>query len=86
MFTLYIYIIQKVIDISAIGNVLTLNFTFTNVMDLSAFGNSHILHVSETEVTDVSAHGYTLDLRYTQVKDVSKLSNIHNLLYFKKPI
>ena len=69
----------RVIDVSALGKVHTLNLWGTLVTDVSALGGVHTLHLGFTEVTDVSALGgvHTLHLRYTKVtqKDINYLKS-----------
>ena len=44
-------------DVSALGNVHTLNLAHTEVVDVSALGNVHTLDLTGTAVDDVSALG-----------------------------
>ena len=46
VYTLNLKYCSNVIDISALGNVHTLNFNHTNVKDVSALGNVHTLYLS----------------------------------------
>ena len=62
----------NVTDVSALGNVHTLDLGFTKVTDVSALGNVHKLDLLGCDnVSDISALGnvHILDLRYTRVKD-----------------
>ena len=74
---------EDVTDVSALGNVHTLNLSCCeNVTDVSALGNVHTLDLSCTEVSDVSALGnvHTLNLSWCKnVSDVSALGNVHTL-------
>ena len=62
----------SITDVSALGNVHTLDLSYTNITDVSELGNVHKLNLSYTNITDVSALGnlHTLDLSYTNITDV----------------
>ena len=75
---------RKITDVSALGNVHTLNLSYCNsITDVSALGNVHTLILSSCNfITDVSALGniHTLDLSScNSITDVSALGNIHTL-------
>jgi hypothetical protein len=74
----------EITDVSALGNVHTLNLSSTGVTDVSALGNVHNLNLRNCQgVTDVSALGnvHTLILRRcNKVTDVLALGNVHTLI------
>lgn len=71
----------KIVDVSALRGLHTLDLGFTNVSDASCLGRLHTLNLESTAVVDVSALGrvFALDLTNTAVADISGLGKVSEL-------
>jgi len=83
--SLYFRNCTEISDVSALGNVHTLNLTdCSGISDVSALGNVHTLNLSSCRaVHDFSALGnvHTLNLSSCRaITDVSALGNVHTLI------
>jgi hypothetical protein len=69
------------ITLERLGNVHTLDLSYTKVTDVSMLGNVHTLDLEGCEVKGLASLGnvHTLNLIETQVTDVSMLGNVHSL-------
>jgi len=73
----------RITDVSALGNVHTLDLGDCEITDVSALGNVHTLNLCICKnITDVSALGNVHDLNLRgcdKITDVSMLGNVHTL-------